>query len=51
MSALLVWALRFIETFAEVITAAFDEYPVLSERSGRSCMGRAIPLPRRPKGA
>jgi hypothetical protein len=51
MSALLAWALRFVETFAEDITAAFDEYLVLSERSGRSRMGRDLPPPRRLKGA
>jgi hypothetical protein len=51
MSALLAWALRFVETFAEDITAAFGEHLVLSERSGRSRGGRDIPPPRRPKGA
>ncbi|MFE5562382.1 hypothetical protein [Streptomyces sp. NPDC056544] len=51
MSALLGWALRFVETFAADITAAFDEHLVLSERGGRSRRGRDIPPPRRPKGA
>ncbi|MEU9405823.1 hypothetical protein AB0E08_08965 [Streptomyces sp. NPDC048281] len=51
MSALLAWSLRFVETFAEDITAAFGEHLVLSERSGRSRRGRDIPSPRRPKGA
>ncbi|WDG33299.1 hypothetical protein N7925_35715 [Streptomyces sp. CA-278952] len=51
MAALLGWALRFVETFAADITAAFDEHLVLSERSGRSRRGRNIPPSRRPKGA
>lgn len=51
MSALLAWSLRFVETFAEDITAAFSEHLVLSERSGRNRGGRDIPPPRRPKGA
>ncbi|MER6521773.1 hypothetical protein ABT246_33565 [Streptomyces sp. NPDC001553] len=51
MAPLLGWALRFVETFAADITAAFDEHLVLSERSGRSRRGRDIPPPRRPKGA
>lgn len=43
MSALLAWSLRFVETFAEDITAAFSEHLVLSERSGRNRGGRDIP--------
>lgn len=40
MTALLKWALRFAEEFADDIIAAFDEYKILSNRGPKGSAGR-----------
>lgn len=51
MSALLGWALRFVEVFAADIIAAFDEHQELCHRGSRNRTSRPTAAAPRPMGA
>ncbi len=50
MSALLLWALRFVEDFADDIIAAQTEFRFLHSRGARATRGHGKPGPRLPAG-